>query len=42
VLLEAINPPDNKIKKAKILEVHGNAPQQYWSEDDEGDEGDND
>ncbi|MBD6617215.1 plasmid pRiA4b ORF-3 family protein [Komarekiella sp. 'clone 1'] len=40
VQLEAINPPDNKIKKAKILEIHGNAPQQYWSEDDEldGDE----
>ncbi|WP_392532500.1 plasmid pRiA4b ORF-3 family protein [Nostoc sp. C117] len=35
VQLEAINPPDNKIKKPKILEVHGNAPQQYWSEDDE-------
>ncbi|WP_260446180.1 MULTISPECIES: plasmid pRiA4b ORF-3 family protein [unclassified Nostoc] len=38
VQLEAINPPDNKIKKPKILEVHGNAPQQYWSEDDESDE----
>ncbi|MEH2387724.1 MAG: plasmid pRiA4b ORF-3 family protein [Nostoc sp.] len=38
VQLEAINPPDNKIKKAKILEVHGNAPQQYWSEDDESEE----
>ncbi|MEH2454058.1 hypothetical protein [Nostoc sp.] len=36
--LEAINPPNNKIKKTKILEVHGNAPQQYWSEDDESDE----
>ncbi|MBW4616911.1 MAG: plasmid pRiA4b ORF-3 family protein [Desmonostoc vinosum HA7617-LM4] len=35
VQLEAINPPDNKIKKAKIIEIHGNAPQQYWSEDDE-------
>ncbi|MDZ7962376.1 MAG: plasmid pRiA4b ORF-3 family protein [Aulosira sp. DedQUE10] len=35
VQLEAINPPDNKIKKAKILEIHGDAPQQYWSEDDD-------
>jgi hypothetical protein len=40
VQLEAINPPDNKIKKPKILEVHGNVPQQYWSEDEyEEDEG---
>ncbi|MGV0105256.1 IS1096 element passenger TnpR family protein [Nostoc sp. DSM 114167] len=38
VQLEAINPPDNKIKKPKILEVCKNAPQQYWSEDDESDE----
>ncbi|MEH1919481.1 plasmid pRiA4b ORF-3 family protein [Nostoc sp.] len=38
VQLETINPPDKKIKKAKILDVHGNAPQQYWSEDDELDE----
>lgn len=35
VQLEAIEPPDSKIKKAKILEIHGDAPQQYWSEDDE-------
>jgi hypothetical protein len=38
VQLEAINPPDNKIKKAKILEIHGDAPQQYWSEDDDWDQ----
>ncbi|MDZ8081197.1 MAG: plasmid pRiA4b ORF-3 family protein [Nostoc sp. DcaGUA01] len=38
VQLEAINSPDNKIKKPKILETHGNAPQQYWNEDDEWDE----
>ncbi|BAY08880.1 plasmid pRiA4b ORF-3 family protein [Calothrix sp. NIES-2098] len=38
VQLEAIEPPDNKIKKAKILEIHGDAPQQYWSEDDDWDE----
>jgi hypothetical protein len=37
VQLEAINPPDNKIKKPKVLEIHRNAPQQYWSEDDESD-----
>jgi Plasmid pRiA4b ORF-3-like protein len=35
VQLEAINPPDKKIKKTKILEIHGNAPQQYWSENNE-------
>jgi hypothetical protein len=35
VQLEAINPPDSKIKKAKILEIHGDAPQQYWSEEEE-------
>ncbi|MDZ8240985.1 MAG: hypothetical protein RMZ69_28145 [Nostoc sp. ChiQUE01a] len=38
VQLEAINSPDNKIKKPKILETHGNAPQQYWNEDDEWNE----
>jgi hypothetical protein len=38
VQLEAINPPDSKIKKAKIVEIHGEAPKQYWSEDDEWDE----
>ncbi|BAY24592.1 hypothetical protein NIES2100_43870 [Calothrix sp. NIES-2100] len=38
VQLEAIEPSDNKIKKAKILEIHGDAPQQYWSEDDDWDE----
>ncbi|MDZ8050497.1 MAG: plasmid pRiA4b ORF-3 family protein [Aulosira sp. ZfuVER01] len=38
VQLERIDPPDNKIKKAKILEIHGDAPQQYWSEDDDWDE----
>lgn len=37
VQLEAINQPDNKIKKPKILEVHENAPQQYWIEDNESD-----
>ncbi|BAZ31864.1 hypothetical protein NIES4074_43370 [Cylindrospermum sp. NIES-4074] len=38
VQLEAINPPDSKIKKAKIVEIHGEAPKQYWSEDEEWDE----
>jgi Plasmid pRiA4b ORF-3-like protein len=34
VQLEAINPPDSKFKKAKIIEIHGDAPQQYGSEGD--------
>ncbi|MBD2354618.1 plasmid pRiA4b ORF-3 family protein [Tolypothrix sp. FACHB-123] len=38
VQLEAIEPADSKIKKAKILEIHGDAPQQYWSEDDDWNE----
>ncbi|AFZ23119.1 Plasmid pRiA4b ORF-3-like protein [Cylindrospermum stagnale PCC 7417] len=38
VQLETINPPDSKSKKAKILEIHGEAPQQYGSEDEEWEE----
>ncbi|BAY99508.1 hypothetical protein NIES37_34910 [Tolypothrix tenuis PCC 7101] len=38
VQLEDIQPTDNKIKKAKILEIHGDAPRQYWSEDDDWNE----
>lgn len=37
VLLEAINPPDKKVKEPLIKESFGKAPSQYgdWSEDDE-------
>ncbi|HLO83542.1 MAG TPA: plasmid pRiA4b ORF-3 family protein [Nostocaceae cyanobacterium] len=38
VELEAIDPPDSKNKKAKILEVHGKAPKQYYDQDDDWDE----
>jgi hypothetical protein len=38
VQLETINPPDSKVKKPEILEFHGDAPSQYWSEDEEYDE----
>ena len=37
VELEKIEPPNPKFKKAKILESHGKAPEQYpdWEDDDE-------
>lgn len=35
VLLEAINPPDKKIKKPKLLESHGEAPPQYWDDEED-------
>ena len=34
VMLEEIAPPDPKAKKARIIEKHGQAPPQYWSEDE--------
>jgi len=29
ILLEAIDPPNPKVKEAKIIESHGKAPRQY-------------
>jgi hypothetical protein len=36
--LERIDPPDPKIKRPRILDQHGRAPQQYPRWDDDGDE----
>ena len=38
--LEEIQPPNAKIKKPKILETHGEAPSQYWNEEDDWEEDD--
>ncbi len=35
LLLEAINPPDKTLKKPKLLESHGTAPEQYPDYDEE-------
>ncbi len=40
VELEEIQPPNTKIKKPKILKRHGEAPSQYWSEEDDWEEDD--
>ena len=35
--LEAVEPPNPKFKRAKIIESHGKAPEQYpdWEDEDE-------
>lgn len=33
--LEEIQPPNAKIKEPKILKRYGEAPSQYWEEDDD-------
>ena len=38
LLLEAINPPEQKIKQPQLLEGSGEAPKQYWQEDWEEEE----
>jgi hypothetical protein len=40
VLLEEIQPPSAKIKKPKILEMQGEAPKQYWDEEEDWEEDD--
>jgi hypothetical protein len=40
VQLEEIQPPNAKIKKPKILERRGEAPSQYWNEEDDWEEDD--
>jgi hypothetical protein len=35
--LERIDPPNAKIKKPRVLESHGKAPQQYRDWNDDGD-----
>ncbi len=40
VQLEEIQPPNAKIKKPKILKKYGEAPSQYWNEEDDWEEDD--
>ncbi|MGB7441795.1 MAG: hypothetical protein WA919_12060 [Coleofasciculaceae cyanobacterium] len=40
VQLEEIQPPNAKIKKPNILKKYGEAPSQYWDEEDDWDEDD--
>jgi hypothetical protein len=40
VQLEEIQPPNAKIKKPKILKRYGEAPSQYWNEEDDWEEED--
>jgi len=40
VQLEEIQPPNAKIKKPKILKRYGEAPSQYWNEEDDWEEDD--